>query len=52
MQSNILSSPTNTVPTGHNSKLLLSESGQSMMNVIWFWNIVAHNVMVLWVPSF
>ena len=52
MQSNILSSPTNTVPTGRSSKLLLSKSRQSMMNVIWFWNIVAHNVMVLWDGSF
>ena len=52
MQSNILSSPINTFPTGRSSKLLLSKSRKSMMNVIWFSNIVAHNVMVLWDGSF
>ena len=52
MQSNILSSPINTVPTGRSSKMLLSKSRKSMMNVIWFSNIVAHNVMVLWDGSF
>ena len=52
MQSNILSSPINTVPTGRSSKLLLSKSRQYMMDVIWFSNIVAHNVMVLWDGSF
>ena len=52
MQSNILSSPINTVPAGHSSELLLSKSRQSVMNVIWFWNIVAHYVMVLWDGSF